>query len=98
MRNIAKFKSAVLLILQNLWLDTLVFLSTRLVVVPNQIQYTAYVYENRVHILRMHYAPTSRISNVPQIGNYKMATPTCLALATTTMQDSTPRRDPVQDT
>ena len=48
MRNIAKFKSAVLLILQNLWLDTLVFLSTRLVVVPNQIQYTAYVYENRV--------------------------------------------------
>ena len=42
MRNIAKFKkSAVLLILQNLWLDTLVFLSLHLVAVSNQIQYTA---------------------------------------------------------
>ena len=67
-----KFKSAVLLKLQRLWLDTLVFLLMRLVVISNQIQYTAYVYENRVHILRMHYAPKLRTLNVLQIANYKM--------------------------
>ena len=67
MRNIAKFKSAVLLILQNLWLDTLVFLSTRLVVIPNQIQYTEQIDETRVNILRVHYAPKLRTFNVLQI-------------------------------
>ena len=64
MRNIPKFKSAVLLILQNLWLDTLVFLSMHLVAVPNQIQYTVQIYEPLVHILRQHYAPKLRTLNV----------------------------------
>ena len=62
-----KFKLAVLLKFKKLWLDTLVFLSMRLVVIPNQIQYTEKIDETRVNILRIHYAPKLSTLNVLQI-------------------------------
>ena len=66
-----KFNLAVLLKVQSLWLNTLVFLSTQLIVVPNQIQYTARISEPHVHILRVHCAPKSRVLNVLQIATCK---------------------------
>ena len=59
-----KFNLAVLLKVQSLWLNTLVFFYTHLVALPNQMQYTAYIREPRVHIFCKHYAPKSRTLDV----------------------------------
>ena len=59
-----KFNLAVLLKVQSLWLNTLVFFYTHLVALPIPMQCTAYIREPRVHIFRKHYAPKSRTLDV----------------------------------
>ena len=67
-----KFKSAVLLKLQRLWLDTLVFFFNAFG--RRSQSDTVYSVNLRTcaHALRMHYAPKLRTLNVLQIANYKM--------------------------
>ena len=67
-----KFNLAVLLKVQSLWLNTLVFFYMHLVASCNQMQYTVYICEPRVHIFRKHYAPKLRTLDVLSIATYKM--------------------------
>ena len=47
------------------------FFFMHFIALTNQIQYTARISEPRVHILRVHCAPKSRVLNVVQIATCK---------------------------